>query len=69
MEVARNLFPQQGSRRLFGPQEETYALLTLQLQASALYICLFLSLLSLIGWALHLSYPEPTIPALPSGPG
>lgn len=41
--------------------------LALQLQASALYICLFLSLLSLIGWALHLSYSEPTVPALAPG--
>lgn len=41
--------------------------LTLQLQASTLYICLFLSLLSLIGWALHLSYSEPTILALAPG--
>lgn len=36
-------------------------------QASALYIGLFLPLLAFISWALHLSYPEPTIPALAPG--
>lgn len=49
------------------PGGSRLTLLTLQLRSSALYICLFLSLLSLIGWALHLLYPEPTIPALASG--